>query len=181
MRLFLAFTFTLILALAPVTAMATPITKQAANAYYQNCLGQPAQLGLSQQSKQNMCACTAAKMMESLSVEDVQAMSGQDQNARNALNKMMVYVYAPCMAYPAQDHYYNTCVTNPDTKKLGKNPQKMCSCMASQVATYLNNNGQQVFQDILTRTPNIADPMSALTNDPKFQQFARSKLLGCVM
>ncbi|MCI5060960.1 MAG: hypothetical protein MRY79_07800 [Alphaproteobacteria bacterium] len=179
MRLFLS--LALLLILIPTVAGATPITRQTAEAYFQNCMQQPSQPGLTQTGKNNLCACTAAKMMQSLSVEDVQMMGGQDQNARNAMNKMIVHVYAPCIQYPAKDHYYHTCVTNPQTKKLGRNPQKLCGCMASQVASYLGSNGQQVFQNILSRNPNIADPMSALTSDQEFQSFAQSKLLGCVM
>lgn len=160
-------------------AMATPITKDAANAYFQNCQAQPAQ-GLSPKSKEFLCACTAAKMMESMSVEDVKAMSQQNQTGRNAMNNMLINVYAPCMGAPAKDHYYNTCISNPQTKLLGRNPQRLCGCMSDEVSTYLATNGPKVFRDLLSRNPNMVDPMTALTNDTKFQQFAQSKLMGCV-
>lgn len=157
----------------------TKITKDAANAYYQNCVTQPAE-GITDQSKEYLCACTAAKMMERMYVEDVQAMALQNEQGRKALNYMLVKVYAPCMNYPAKDHYYNNCITNPQTKTLSKNPQGLCKCMSDQVAQYLGNSGPEIFEDILKRNPNITDPMSALTDDPKFQKFAQSKLLACV-
>lgn len=160
-------------------SFATPITKDAANAYYEQCNSQPAQ-GITQKSKEYLCACTAAKMMESMQVEDVQAMAQQSQAGRDAMNNMLINVYAPCMNYPAKDHYYNNCITDPKTKTLSRNPQGLCNCMADQVANYLGSSGPDIFRDILSRNPNITDPMTALTNDSKFQQFARSKLLGCV-
>lgn len=160
-------------------ASATPITKDAANAYYEQCNAQPAQ-GITQKSKEYLCACTAAKMMENMTVEDVQTMAQQSQAGRDAMNNMLINVYAPCMNYPAKDHYYNTCMSNPKTKALSSNPQGLCNCMADQVANYLGTNGPEVFRDILNRNPNVVDPMTALTNDSKFQQFAQSRLLGCV-
>lgn len=161
------------------SASATPITKDMANAYYENCASQSAQ-GMSKQSQDTMCACTAANMMDNMSVEDVQTMGKQDANGRAATNKMIIQVYAPCIEYPARDHYYSNCISDPKTKTMSANPKAMCSCMASAISGHLKNNAQNVFRQILTRNPNITDPMSALTSDSQFQQFARSKLLGCV-
>ncbi len=160
-------------------AFATPITKDAANAYYENCNAQPGQ-GLSNQSKEYLCACTAAKMMENMTVEDVKAMAAQNEQGRKAMNYMLVKVYAPCMNYPAKDHYYNTCIANPKTKILGGNPQAICTCMSDKIANYLANDGQKIFSDILRRNPNITDPMHALTSDKHFESFAQSKLIGCI-
>lgn len=160
-------------------AMATPITKDAANAYFLNCKTQPSQ-GLSVSSQEYMCACTAAKMMKHLTLEDVRAMPQPNETGRAATNKMLIHVYAPCMNYPAKDHYYNTCMSNPKTKTLTGKPERLCNCMSDKVAGYLGENGSKVFSEILSRDPNITDPMTALTNDNEFQKFAQSKLLGCV-
>lgn len=164
----------------PALANATPITKDAANAYFENCKSQPKAEGLTAEGQKYMCACTAAQMMNKMSVEDVQAMSQQSQAGRNATNKMLINVYAPCINYPAKDHYYHTCMTNPKTKTLSRSPESLCGCMATQVAEYLKQNGEKVFREILAKDPNIVDPMTALTNDPKFTSYAQSKLLGCV-
>lgn len=172
---------TILICIASVTSAQaqTKITKDGANAYYQNCLSQPSQ-GITDKSKEYLCACTAAKMMERMDVEDVKAMALQNEEGRKALNYMLVKVYAPCMNYPAKDHYYNNCMTNPQTKTLSKNPHGLCKCMSDEVAQYLGNEGPQIFEGILKRDPNITDPMIALTNDKQFQSFAQSKLLGCV-
>lgn len=176
MRFFVVLT-TLCLLSAP--AFATPVSKDAANAYYQNCKSQSAE-GMSRKSQDFMCACTAAKMMDHMSVEDVKMMGQQNESGRKATNKMIIQVYAPCIEYPARDHYYNNCISDPKTKTMTSSPKAMCSCMAGEIADHLKNNAQTVFREILTRNPNITDPMGALTSDPEFQQFARRKLLGCV-
>ena len=162
------------------TANATPVDRPMAEAYFQNCKSQPAQGGLSAKSQKYLCACTAAAMMNTMQVEDVQAMSQPNAAGRAATNKMLINVYAPCMRFPAKDHYYNNCITNPQTKTLSRNPQKLCGCMSDEVANYLENRGPEVFKQILQRNPNIVDPMTALTNDKAFQSYAQSRLIGCV-
>ncbi len=161
-------------------AQATQITKEAATAFFEQCKAQPQQLGLSKQSQKYMCACNAAQMMNKMSVEDVKAMSQQNQAGRDATNKMIIDVYAPCMEYPTRDYHYNQCLSNPNTKKLSRNTEKLCECAANEVAGYMKSNGSNVFKKILTETPNITDPMSALYSSEKFQQYAQSKLLSCV-
>ena len=166
-------------ALIATSAHATPITKDMANNYYGSCMAKTTE-GMSAESQKLLCACTAANMMNNMSVEDVKAMAQQDQNGRNATNKMVVDVYAPCIEYPAKEYYYNTCISNPQTAQMSKNPQGLCTCLGNEMASYLKANSRAVFQDLLMRNPAMVDPMSALTSDPKFQQFAQNKLLGCV-
>ena len=161
-----------------IPAHATAISKNQANSMYLKCK-QNQDPRFSTKTQDLFCACTAAKTMESLSVEDTRQMAQQNQSGRNALNKMIIQVYAPCMQYPTRDYHYNACIKNPKTKILG-NPQSLCSCSADKIALHLRDNGQSLFQNILNTNPNIMDPMQALYDDPKFQQFAKSKLLGCV-
>ncbi len=163
-----------------LTAQATEISNDTANQYYQNCIAGTTPPELSKQTQDTLCACTAAQMKTGFTMEDMQAMSKKDETARLALNKMIVNVYAPCIQYPAYDYYYNVCVSNPQTASLSKNPQALCSCLAQKVSSYLAQNSQQVFADILTRTPNIVDPMAALTSDPQFDHFAQGQLVSCV-
>lgn len=157
----------------------TPVTKETANAYFSNCLQQPSP-GMSDQTKQYMCACTAAQMQKSMTVEDIRTMAQQSAAGRLATNKMITEVYAPCIEYPARDHYYLNCMNDPKTKNYTSNVQGMCTCLASQVAGYLKQNAKSEFTRILSRTPNITDPMSALTNDPAFMRFAQTKMMACI-
>ncbi|MFA5592246.1 MAG: hypothetical protein WC989_02910 [Micavibrio sp.] len=158
----------------------TPVSKETANSYFDNCAAQPAGESLSADSQNMLCACTAARLTQFFTVEDMQAMADPNRpEARLAVNKMLVEIYAPCMEAPTRDFHYNACITNPDTARYG-DPQRICPCMADAVAGHMRNNGPAVFRDILTRNPTIVDPMAALVDDPGFKQFAQSKLLACV-
>lgn len=177
MRYFIA--ILTIFCVLPFSAQAqTSISKEQTNQYYAACAAQT-DPRFSKDTQKLFCACTAARYQQALTVEDVQIMGGQTQAARDAMNKMIVNVYAPCMQYPTRDYHYQTCISNPKVKILG-NPQKVCECSANEVAQYIGENGQALFAEILKTSPNITDPMQAIYNSEKFQSYAQSKLLGCI-
>lgn len=173
--------------LVPLAAQAgtgtfTPVSKETANAYYQNCVSQRSAQSFSTQAQGMMCACTAARLTQFFTMEDMATMTNNKaapEAQRGAFNKMMVNIYAPCMEEPTREYHYNACISNPQTAQYG-DPATICRCMSDQVATHMRVYGPRVFQDLIARNPNITDPMSELTNDPSFQTFAQSKLLGCL-
>lgn len=165
--------------LFPNLAIAEPITKAQAKAYYQNCSSKPSP-NMSVETQKLLCACTAVQMHKKMQVEDVQEMSLQNSVGRAATNKMIINAYAPCMQHPAKELYYQNCISDPQTQTLTQNPQKACECMSSNIAKYLSTRGVDVFRSILSRSPNITDPMAALASDPQFQKYTRDELMGCL-
>lgn len=177
MRYTLAFLATLMC--FSLTAQATPVDRDTANKYYENCAAQ-SDPRFSEDTQKLFCACTAVKLMENYTIEDMQATARQDASARDATNKMITEVYAPCIRYPAKEYHFQTCATDPKTKLLG-NPQKLCACSADRVAEHLQENAQNMLAAILRKNPNIMDPMQALYDDPSFQRVIQSKVTGCII
>ncbi len=169
----------LFVAFAPIAAEAEPVDKAQARAYYDNCLKNQSP-NMSVDTQKLLCACTAVQMHKTMQVEDVRDMALQNEVGREATNKMIVSVYAPCMQHPAKELYYQNCISDPKTQTLTKNPQKTCECMSGNIAQYLSTRGVDIFQSILTRSPNITDPMAALAEDPQFEQYTRTQLMGCL-
>lgn len=173
----------LVFLLVPFAASAqTTVSKEAANAYFTNCIAQKSEQSLSPQAQNMLCACTAARMTQFFSMEDMATMTNPQSEPsaqRGAFNKMLIYIYAPCMEEPTREFHYNACMANPQTAQYG-DPAKICRCMADEIATHIKINGSSVFEELIARNPNINDPMAALTDDPSFQTFAQSKLLGCL-
>jgi hypothetical protein len=170
--------------LAPFSSMAqvmTPVPNDVANKYFANCVAQPPSQQFTVQAQQTLCACTAARMTQFFSMEDMKAMTDAANPAaqRPAFNKMLVNIYAPCMEEPTREFHYNACISDPETKRYG-DPAKICRCMADEVAAHMKVHGPTVFEELLSRNPNMTDPMSALADDPSFQTFAKSKLLACL-
>ena len=130
---------------------------------------------MSRDTQDYLCTCTAAKMMETMTEEAIHNMALQNEQGRLALNHMLVHVYAPCMNYPAKELYYNNCISNPQSATMSKNPQALCECAADGVATFLSEQGPDLFEDILKRNPTATDPMAMLADDPKFQKYTQKK------
>lgn len=174
----------LLVLLLPAAAQAqTPVSKDQANAYYANCVENAAKTEqrFSPQSQQEFCACTAARLTQYFYIEDMQIMTSQTHpNARKALNKMIVNVYAPCMEGPTREYHYAQCIENPQTASISGNPDQLCACAADAIGQHLRTHGARLFQDILAKDPNIVDPMSALYGDKEFQSFAQQRLMSCL-
>lgn len=174
----------------PVTALSigaahaqTRVSPEQANSYYASCRENAAatEMRFSPAAQDMFCACTAAQLTQNFTIEDMQVMTDpQNPNAREALNRMIVQVYAPCMEEPTREYHYNSCVGNPQVSRLNGNPEQLCRCAADSIAAHLKQNGPRQFQEILARDPNVVDPMQALYDDPAFRSFAQSQLLGCV-
>ncbi|NQZ14488.1 MAG: hypothetical protein HRT94_06680 [Alphaproteobacteria bacterium] len=157
----------------------TPVSKEIANNYFINCKSQT-DPRFSAASQEIFCACTAANMVQSYTLEDMQNASRPDEIGRAAANKLIINVYAPCIQFPAREYHYNSCVQNPQTKILGGDPQKLCACTAERVAAHIQQNAQSMFSQILAVNPTIADPMQALYSDNNFQKTAQAQLMACL-
>ena len=153
----------------------TPVSKEQANTYFASCVKNASQeKRFSQNAQQMFCACTAARLTQFFSVEDMQVMTSQtDPNARIALNKMIVDVYAPCMETPSRELYYAAC-----TQTSGKT-QQVCNCTADKISSHLRDNGSQIFADILSRNPVVEDPWSLLEADQSFNNFKETAAKSC--
>ncbi len=175
------FILSMVLIANVTSANAAAVSKDMAQSYYNTCASKERPANLTKESQDYLCSCTAAKMMDHMTTEDIQDMNNSDLTiARPAVNHMLTKVYAPCMEYPARDHYYSTCVQNPQTAKVSKNPTKLCGCMADKIAKHLGQNSEEIFTGILRRNPNVSDPMSALEADPEFQNYTKKQIMGCL-
>jgi len=171
----------LLLTLYSTPVLANNITAEMADKYLESCTAKERPEQLSEQSHKALCACTASKMLENMTTEDVIDLSNEDPAiARDALNYMLVTVYAPCMEQPTKDHYYHTCRSNPQTRLITTEPREMCECIADRVSDYIAKNGPEILADILTRNPNVQDPMGALENDPVFQNYVKKQGVACL-
>lgn len=170
-----------LLMILPVVAQAqTPVSKETANTYFTNCVKQPPMEQFTQEGQNMFCACTAARMTQFYTMEDMAAATGTDPvTARPAYNKMIALIYAPCMEIPVREHYYNTCMNNPDSARY-RDRKGTCFCLGNTMGTHFKLRGEELFTQILTYNPNITDPMAAALTDPSVQTLAQEKLLSCL-
>ncbi len=141
----------------------TPINNDMAVKYYDQCLANAAKDGtMFKANAKNFCECTAQNMKNNLSQEELQALQGQGQAARNVINKILVYVNGPCMKFPVNDLVLRKCMKN-----IGN--EKTCTCLSGGVSTYLAKEAPRMLADVLDRDPNITDPLGAIMNAPAYK------------
>lgn len=159
----------------------TKITKEQANNYYFNCKSKP-DPRMRPESQDAMCACTAAVLGESMTVEDIKIMSGDTLESRRALNKMLVEVYAPCMGFPVQDLVGMQCLDDPKIDKIGSNipKEELCSCIAEKTASWFTLEGRALMRSVLLKTPNIVDPVGPIMETSTFKSQTYNSLIACL-
>lgn len=141
----------------------TPVSNEMAQNYLNSCVQQPSQT-MDKQTLTQFCQCTAANIQKNISFEEIQAQSKNDQAARNALNKIVTQVYAPCIQYPVGALVAKQCAANPQTSK---NPA-LCTCSSTQLAAYTQREAPQQLAALFAQNPNITDPSTAFMSTPQY-------------
>lgn len=152
----------------------TRISDEGKQAYFRNCLQQTDER-ISEQTHAIFCQCTAHFMQQNMSVEEIQTMSTQTQDARNILNKVVIQVYAPCMEFPVRDLIYNEC-----RKEKDQVSNDICTCLADEMASYTAQTAQERLTTVLQTTPNITDPMDPIINSDAFHEKEKMVAMECI-
>lgn len=152
----------------------TPLTNDMVTKYYNQCLVASDKEGtMTPQSSKSYCACTAGQMKNWISQENIKAMGGQDQAARDVINKVLVNVNAPCTRFPIHDMVYKEC-----TRKM--NGESTCQCLASGIASYLEGQSETLMGKILAANPNAYDPLGEIMNSAEYQQQEKAIAMSCI-
>ena len=80
----------------------TPVTEKTANAYYASCTSQSDER-LTPDAQAILCGCVSAKLMSSLTMEEIASMSEKPGPGRDVYDKMLINAYSPCLQIPIQD------------------------------------------------------------------------------
>ncbi|MEZ5919023.1 MAG: hypothetical protein R3D66_03620 [Alphaproteobacteria bacterium] len=54
------------------------------------------------QHLQMMCACTSSKIPDVMTIQQMQALQTDTEEGQFQRNRMMMFVYAPCIEYPTR-------------------------------------------------------------------------------
>lgn len=151
-------------------------SKDFANQYFQNCV-EAENKTLTSQSQEMLCACSAAKLSENMSIEEMKAMQQDSAFGQEMRNKMLLEVYAPCIEFPTHDLVLASCLNDPT-----KLPQKkeVCHCLASSMGQYISQNAQVALMSALQQNPNSLDPLGTLLESPSFNAKSQKIFGECV-
>jgi hypothetical protein len=165
---------------------AVPINDEFVAAYQKNCMAQRNQR-MTMETQDSFCACTGQKMKETMTVDDIQTMGGQDQAARNMLNKVMLDVYVPCMDGLVREMVNDECMANNQVDAgnarlapLNINKNDLCKCMSDKTGAWYVTNGRSLMTKVLADNPNIVDPMTPVTESQEYKDAVLQNMLSCV-
>lgn len=168
---------TFFLAAAPAQAQ-TKISPEIGKAYYDSCMGlrDPR---MSTESQDSLCTCTAAKMQETMSVENIRTMGQNDQAGREMLNKMLLDVYAPCMQLPIAEMVNDQCMMEDKMASSHMHKTDLCACVGDKTGTWFSSNGRDLMAQVLAENPNISDPMGPIMASKPFMDATFATMMEC--
>ena len=164
-----------------VHAEATPISDESSEAFYHSCVAKR-DPRMTEDHQKEFCACSAVKMQEQMTREETQTMFQPGEEGRAMLNKMLTYVYAPCMRYPVQDLIQAQCMKDPKVASLSEDntPEELCACMGEETGKWFAANGTRLLGRILARSPNIQDPITPIMESNYVKKNSYQFLIRCV-
>lgn len=165
-----------LIGIAPASAApsGTPLTNDMVSKYYAQCLVASDKEGtMTPESSKSYCACTSGQMKNWIAQEDIKAMSGQDQAARNVINKVLINVNAPCTRFPIHDMVYKECLS----KSMA---QGTCECLSNGIGTYLQDQSESLMGKILAANPNAVNPLGEIMNSPEYQKQEKAIAMSCI-
>ena len=147
----------------------TPVSAQTANQYYYNCKANQ-DPRMSAASQDAMCACNAAMMQRNFTMEDMQLMLEDSYESRQALNAMLLNVYAPCINFPLHDLLFDNCMSDRKVQRMRSTlpVEKFCGCVAENTSEWMANEGRNIMVDVIEQNPNIYDPIEPIMNHKDF-------------
>jgi hypothetical protein len=172
---------------APAPQAAAPEAPQApaetveefAKRYNENCLKKEHPV-LKGEPLRMLCACSAQKLQEKMTVDEVKAMMTDTPEGLAQRNRMAVHVYGPCMEHPVRALLHAECMKNNEVMSKYKNGPQLCTCTSDNMANYIATHGPAIMAQVLTANPNELDPLGGLMNSQGFQAQTQQAFVACV-
>jgi hypothetical protein len=168
---------------APDGTPPTAVSKEWANKYYNNCMAAPEQPGMLPESKKALCACTASKMTQAMTEDEIKTMFSETPEGAYQRDRMTLLVYVPCMEAPTRDLIYNHCVGNMLIRRGLKKYHEVCNCLGENMGKYAAENGGRIADEALRNRTNNNLNAKQLLNEfmesPAFQQQSQYYVTTC--
>ena len=170
-----SFILFIVLSVNPLNAQ-TPLTEEQISNYRIECKNKPEER-MSSNIQNSFCDCTADAMRDGgMTLEDGMAMQSDGREQREAMNRMALNVYAPCMEHPVRGLVFSSCMKDQNLRK-----QNICACLANNMAAYIQAEGPEALQTALNENPDIEDPLETLTSSPAYGRMERRVASDCIL
>lgn len=153
--------------------------KDYANLYYKNCIKQDHPI-LKGESLDVLCSCTAAQIPDVMTMQQWKAaVSDAGSEGQHQRNRMLMFIYTPCVKYPARALVLDSCVNNESVRATIRRYPKVCACVADKMAEFIDKNASTTLERSLSRNSQDTDPLRSLLESPAFENHERFVMSRC--
>lgn len=149
-----------------------------ANQYYKNCLRKDHEK-LNEEAMEMLCACTAAKMPEEMTLKDAYAMQRNSSEGRLQRVRFMEFVYIPCIDTPTEITIRDRCLANKEITKRVRNDYAVCSCMGKKMGKFMAEQAKKNVGVSLRRRMEEPDPFDYLFDGKYFGTIFHRESTAC--
>lgn len=125
-----------------------------ANAYYDRCQTEYTDV-FTPSELQTLCTCMAAKMSETLTVEEFKVLYNRGLQGENARSKSIAFAHLPCMMYVVDTKVMRECRNEPVVRRLVTGKNTLCACTVKRYKKHIAQNAS-----FISRSARIEHPMS---------------------
>lgn len=150
-----------------------------ANRYYENCLTQKHPL-LKDDNLELLCSCTAAQLPKAMTVDQIRQMKDDTAEGQYQRNRMMLFVYAPCIEHPTRALVLDQCMNDPKVQTGIKNFKTVCNCLADGMAAFMKERAPSTIETAIKFNEKDIDPLRKLLESTAFDEMSRAKMGECI-
>lgn len=130
-----------------------------ANMYYEKCVSEKQDVFV-EREREILCTCMAAKMSETLTLSEFQALERKTVAGRDARGKVVAFAHLPCMSYVMDSKIHRECRKLPVVQKLITGKNTLCGCTKNRYKKYLIQNASFIAQNARLNEPMSMNPLA---------------------
>jgi len=150
-----------------------------ANQYYSNCLRQD-HPNLEGKSLEVLCACTAAKFPEEMTLEQTLEMQRRTNNGKLQRLRFMEFIYSPCIRFPTAEIVQTQCLEDEEIRRKYRNEKAICACTAEKMGDFMNRKAPGYVDLAVRRNLDNIDPLKLLLGSKQFDRQTAYEMRYCV-
>ncbi len=129
-----------------------------ANKYYKKCINENS-LIFDDIEKDILCSCTAAKMSETLAIEDFKNLDKKGSKGKESRGRMLAYSYAPCMEYVVEKKVTTDCYISKNLDDIVVGKSEICKCVSDNFKQFIKLEAPKMITKYMLYEPMGLNPL----------------------
>jgi hypothetical protein len=150
-----------------------------ANAFFLKCVAEN-KPNYTTEIQEYMCACSSAKMVDYLSIDEMKALDKETRLGENARTKFIIHAHTACMKDAIKEIALNSCKESTYLKQnvvTGK--MKICNCMAEGMQNFIEAGHTNLIMNAVMKNPMTIDPLHDFLSSNDFLRTESQYVSNC--